>query len=183
MYKICKVEQSSSRQRELENGLLEVMQTHYYNDISVSDLCGHLHISRKAFYCYFANKEGALLALLDHTLEVCNRNIDPHSTMENALGQYFSFWKNRADLLNALARSNLIGKLVDRTYEFAMQERGFWARILRRYPTAEKSTIVMFLATGLMSILLNWQKNNFQPSVDQIVCTTVTLFNEPILSI
>ena len=68
MYKICQTEQSIRRQRELEAGLLKMLQKRRYEDISVSDLCGELQIPRKSFYRYFSNKDGALMALLDHTL-------------------------------------------------------------------------------------------------------------------
>ena len=53
MYKLCKSEQSARRQRELELGLLEAMQTQLYEDISISELCDRLAIPRKSFYRYF----------------------------------------------------------------------------------------------------------------------------------
>ena len=68
MYKLCKTEQSAQRQRQLEEGLLELMRLRPYDEISVVDLCEYLQIPRKSFYRYFSNKDGALFALLDHTL-------------------------------------------------------------------------------------------------------------------
>ena len=68
MYKLCKTEQSAKRQKLLEKGLLEAMHSQCYEDISVSDLCQKMGISRKSFYRYFSGKEGALEALLEHTL-------------------------------------------------------------------------------------------------------------------
>ena len=68
MYKLCKTEQSAQRQRELEQGLLKMMLQCRYEDISVSDLCDQLEIPRKSFYRYFSSKDGALYALLDHTM-------------------------------------------------------------------------------------------------------------------
>ena len=180
MYKICKSEQSAMRQRELEIGLLEVMQNHNYEDISVSDLCEHLHIPRKSFYRYFANKDGAFCALLDHTLEACNHSVDPQSSMEDAILQYFLFWQQHGNLLAALDRSSLSGKLVERTYEYAMQERGFIDRLLRRFPGSDKSTVVMFLSTGLISTVLNWHKSGCNASVEHMSKTITTLFSEPI---
>ena len=44
MYKICQSEQSAKRQKELEQGLLQLMLRHNYEDISVSDLCEHMNI-------------------------------------------------------------------------------------------------------------------------------------------
>ena len=180
MYKICKSEQSAMRQRELENGLLDVMLNHNYEDISVSDLCDHLQIPRKSFYRYFANKDGAFYALLDHTLEACNHSIDPHASVEIAIAQYFSFWFSRSDLLTALERSCLSGKLVERTFDFAMREQGFVERLLRRFPGSEKTTIVMFLSTGLMAIVLNWHQSGYTQSIDHIAKTITRLLSEPI---
>ena len=68
MYKFCKTEQSVQRQRELEQGLLTMMEHQRFEEISVSDLCDRLNIPRKSFYRYFSSKDGALFALLDHTL-------------------------------------------------------------------------------------------------------------------
>ena len=68
MYKLCKTEQSAQRQRELEQGLLAIMNSTRYEDITVSDMCQKLNIPRKSFYRYFSSKDGALHALIDHTL-------------------------------------------------------------------------------------------------------------------
>ena len=68
MYKLCKSEQSATRQKQLEQGLLKVMLTQRYEDISVSDLCTAMDIPRKSFYRYFSGKDGALHALIDHTM-------------------------------------------------------------------------------------------------------------------
>ena len=50
MYKLCKTEQSSARQRELELGLLEVMMQQRYEDITISQLCEKLQIPRGERY-------------------------------------------------------------------------------------------------------------------------------------
>ena len=68
MYKQCRTEQSSNRQRILEQGLLDAMIQQHYDSISVSDLCSRMGIPRKSFYRYFSGKEGALHALIDHAL-------------------------------------------------------------------------------------------------------------------
>jgi len=183
MYKICKSEQSAARQRELENGLLEVMQNHNYEDISVSDLCDHLQIPRKSFYRYFANKDGAFYALLDHTLEACNNAVDPQSSIAQGIEQYYAFWMTQHDLLNALERSNLSTKLVERTFAFGMNEQGFLNRLLRRFPNSHKSAIVVFLATGLISTVLDWYRSGCRMSAEQMAKTMTSLLTEPIFPI
>ena len=61
MYKQCQTEQSTARQRQLEQGLLQIMQKRHYDEISVSDLCEELGIPRKSFYRYFASKDGGIV--------------------------------------------------------------------------------------------------------------------------
>ena len=68
MYKLCKTEQSARRQRELEQGLLNAMCTHRYEEISVSDLCDQMGVPRKSFYRYFDGKDGAMQSLLYHNI-------------------------------------------------------------------------------------------------------------------
>lgn len=181
MYKICKSEQSASRQRELELGLVEVMLTRNYDNISVSDLCDHMQIPRKSFYRYFSNKDGAFLALLDHTLERCNNYIDPCTGPTDGFQAYFEFWLEQKPLLDALDKSELSSKLVAQTYEFAMKDRGFVRRLMSRFPGAEEHIVVMFLSTGLISTVLHWHKTGFKQSPSQLASTIDRVFSSPLL--
>ena len=96
MYKLCKTEQSSARQRELEQGLLRQMYHRRYEDISISDLCDHLNIPRKTFYRYFSGKDGALFSLLDHTImefyETGTIEGLKGTTPLGDLERFFAFW-------------------------------------------------------------------------------------------
>ena len=73
MYKLCSTEQSASRQQILEQSLLEEMQLRPFEDISVSELCVKADIPRRTFYRYFADKQSALDAILDHFLLTFDR--------------------------------------------------------------------------------------------------------------
>ena len=72
MYKICHTEESTRRQRILEQGLLDALAKQSYEKIALTDLCQKLGVPRKTFYRYFPTKEDCLLALIDHTLADCN---------------------------------------------------------------------------------------------------------------
>ena len=126
MYKLCKTEQSASRQRQLEQGLLKAMGKHRFEEISVSDLCDDLGIPRKSFYRYFSSKDGALFALLDHTLlqfyEIDGKNRLAGGTALGDLDSFFKFWYTHKELLDALQRSQLEGLLVQRATMLAKKE-------------------------------------------------------------
>lgn len=187
MYKQCQTERSGARQRELEQGLLQVMLKKTYDEISVSDLCEEMGVPRKSFYRYFTSKDGALYALIDHTL----MDYDVHTTrpefddfltpMQYMMG-VFSYWMERKPLLDALEKSGLSGLLVQRALDFTkeldtipdfMQIND---RRLREYGT-------MFTVCGLMTMIVQWHHDGFTKSVEEMARLTMEMFAKPLFSI
>ena len=128
MYKLCKTEQSATRQRQLEAGLLEAMKQRRYEDISISDLCQQMQIPRKSFYRYFSSKDGALHAMIDHILMefegisvITGKGIN--RTMSEDMEDFFAHWIQHKDLLDVLEKSNLSGILIERAIFHAVQEK------------------------------------------------------------
>lgn len=185
MYKLCKTEQSARRQRELEWGLLSAMSTHQYEEISVSDLCDQMEIPRKSFYRYFSSKEGALHALIDHTLlefESFPSNLKPGEkrTYQKDLERFFLFWKSQKPLLDALERSGISGVLVTRSIEHAMSDAGSPRRFLPQDERIAREHATTFAVCGLMSIVLNWHHSGYLLRPDQMAEIGVQLMTKPL---
>lgn len=187
MYKMCKTEQSAARQRELEEGLLQAMSSCHYEEISVSDLCKQIGIPRKAFYRYFSGKDGALYALIDHTLleyeslqipENSNQIRNYHTDLE----RFFRFWILHKPLLDALKRSNITGILVTRSIEHAMSDVGMPSRFLRRDEQTARQHAVMFGVCGLMSMVLDWHNTGYELSTKQMAKIAAKLLTEPLFT-
>lgn len=182
MYKICQTEQSFKRQRELEKGLLQLMLKRRYEDISVSDLCAHCQIPRKSFYRYFSSKDGALYALLDHTMMDFPFS-DRHGLSGSAPGEldgYFLFWYQHKDLLDALDRSSLSGILVERATNFAIKER-MMPRYMLSWNTNYQGIALSFAICGLMSMVIQWHHQNFAQSPEEITKIAVHMLTRPLL--
>ncbi len=182
MYKICQTEQSFKRQRFIENGLLQIMQKNRYDDISVSDLCGHLQIPRKTFYRYFSSKDGALFALLDHTMMDFQFS-EHHGLAGSAPGEldrFFSFWYDRRDLLNALVRSSLSGILVERATNFALRER-MMPRYMLSWDSGYQGIALSFAICGLMSMVIQWHNQGFLMTPDEMAKIATTMLTRPLL--
>lgn len=185
MYKQCRTEQSASRQRSLEQGLLDAMSQQHYEEISVSDLCSQLQIPRKSFYRYFSSKEGALHALLDHSLMDFEAFSAPNfakekRTVQQDMEQVFSYWKHQKPLLDALARSNLSGVLIQRAISHALSETALPRRFL---PMDEKNTqehVTTFAVCGLMSMVVQWHHEGYPESVQQMAQIAVRLVSQPL---
>ena len=135
MYKLCKTEESARRQRQMEQGLLDMMQTVRYEDITVSDLCQKMNIPRKSFYRYFSGKEGALHGLIDHTMMEYEAFSNMHQkgkkrNLQLELETFFQFWVVHRPLLDALQRSGLSGTMIERAVSYSVSDGVFPARFL-----------------------------------------------------
>lgn len=188
MYKACKTEQSAARQRELEQGLLAAMSSHPFDEISISDLCTQIGIPRKSFYRYFSSKEGALHALLDHTLmEIETSHLTAEEkkplSLTKELERFFQDWKNQKPLLDALNRSGLGNVLIERAVELAVSSSiGTSNRLLARDADQQKGHATAFLICGLMSTVLQWHHSGYQESPAQMAQIAFRLLTQPLIS-
>ena len=187
MYKQCQRDQSSARQRQLEQGLLQIMLKNHYDEISVSTLCDALQIPRKSFYRYFSGKDGALYALIDHTLmeyevETTRPEFKDYSEPLQYMIGVFSYWVSNRPLLDALQRSGLSGLLVQRALEYARdmdtlpEFMQITDRRLREYGT-------MFTVCGLMTMIVQWHHDGFSKSVEEMAKLSIELFTKPLFSL
>ena len=185
MYKLCKTEQSAQRQRQLEAGLLALMGTARYEEITVSSLCEFLQIPRKSFYRYFSSKDGALHALLDHTMmdyEGFNMVYAAHEqrTLNRDLRQFFMFWLQHKALLDALAKSGMSGTLVERAMHFAADDMLIPARFLPDDTVEMRRQVAMFCISGLMSMVLTWHHDGYLQSAEQMAVIAARLVGQPL---
>ncbi len=185
MYKLCKTEQSATRQRQLEQGLLELMHGKRYDEITISDLCDRLEIPRKSFYRYFVGKEGALQALIDHTLmEFEDYTVaylrGKSRTIWLDLESFFQFWVEKKELLDALSRSGLSGMLVNRAVAFAMTDDVLPVRFLPNDSRDMQQHVTMFGVCGLMSMVLNWHDNGYEEPASEMARIAVRMISRPL---
>ena len=186
MYKDCRTEQSAGRQRILEKGLLEAMTQQRFDDISISDLCDRMGIPRKSFYRYFSGKEGALHALLDHTL----MEFEPYMlefqsgsgrSIRRDLETFFCFWLERRNLLDALACSNLSGMLIERSVAYAVTDDVLPIRFLAKDSKSMQRQITMFAVCGLMSMVLQWHAEDYRIPTEQMAKAAVSMLSRPLI--
>ncbi|MGN0998384.1 MAG: TetR/AcrR family transcriptional regulator [Faecousia sp.] len=185
MYKLCKTEQSAIRQRQLEEGMLRAMETVPYEELTISDLCQQLGIPRKSFYRYFSDKDGALHALLDHTLmEYQSFNSDSFvmdgRTMEMDMERFFQFWKSKKGLLDALERSNLSGLLIERAIAYAVSDEVYPGCILPGESREMQNHVVVFATCGLLSMVFRWHSEDFRQGPKEMGQAAVRLLSRPL---
>ena len=186
LYKLCKTEQSARRQRRLEEGLLSLMLQKPYDEITISELCDTLMIPRKSFYRYFSGKDGALHALIDHTLldfEQYSGALSGNgpANVPRDLLHFFEFWQQHRPLLDALERSGLSGVLVQRAISQAQNEY-----TLPRYQTTPEvrriqSHAITFCICGIMSMVTRWHRSGYTESPAELAQIAATLLTRPLM--
>lgn len=185
MYKLCKTEQSASRQKLLEDGLLTAMEHKRYEEITISDLCEQMDIPRKSFYRYFSSKDGALHALIDHNLmefeyfAVQQAEIE-HRSLRGDLKLFFLFWLQHRKLLNALDKSDLSGVLIERAISHALQDTVMPTRFLPDDSKEVQRQVTMFGVCGLMSMVLTWYRDGFIPDAEHMAQIATRLIGQPL---
>ena len=187
MYKQCKTEQSSKRQRQLEQGLLEAMKQRRFEEISVSDFCDGMQIPRKSFYRYFEGKEGALYSLIDHVLQDYELYTIPrlaeNSTALDYMEQIFCYWKERREVLDCLERSGLEAILIQRALVRANEEASHPIRFLDYRLQADPKHTNMFVVCGLMSMVIQWHHDGYPETVRHMAQTALRLLTKPLVSL
>ena len=185
MYKLCKTEQSALRQQQLEAGLLRAMVAKPYDEISISDLCDQLEIPRKSFYRYFSGKDGALHALIDHTLMRFDGYTHEYQrsherTVLLDLESFFAFWLEYRELLDALMKNSLSGVLIERAIAYALTEEVMPARFLPSDTKAMQREITTFGVCGLMSMVLSWYHRGFDQHPRELARVAARLLGQPL---
>ena len=184
MYKLCKTEQSSKRQRRIEQALLDLMIEMPYREISITELCERLQMPRKAFYRYFDSRDGALLGLVEHTLgdfqsyataaRASSRSL--HGEME----QFFVFWKERKSFLDGIVKNNLSGILMDVSLSYPLGTMIDLARFLPTDPEPMRLPIFRFAVTGLISYMLDWYRGGFAQSTAEMANGAIRMLCYPL---
>lgn len=184
MYKLCKIEQSSKRQREIEGVLLNLMLEKRYEDISVSEICERANMPRKSFYRYFDGKDGAMQSLLYHTMmELDVLRISQNSaerTLKDDFEDFFVFWKGKKDFLEAFDRSGLIGLLMESVMNNAMDKFDEIGKYISETNLDENRTTLLFIVSGLMTMTINWYRTEFAESVPNMSRIATKIITRPL---
>ena len=179
MAKLCTTEKTALRQRWIENGLLELMQQRRFEDITVTDLCRHLSLSRRSFYRYFADMEDVLDCLMNHIFQ--DMAIADSGLTVPELEKYFEFWLRNKQILSALAYSGMYSKFIQYARKYTDED------MLKEYLSVDdlgmdlSREMNLFVISGLSSLLISWHAEGFQKSPNQMAQISLRMLSKPLL--
>ncbi len=184
MYKLCKTEQSAQRQRKIEHVLLDMMIKKNYEDISITELCERLEIPRKTFYRYFDSKEGALYALIEHTMsEYVGFHQDKQGkirTLKNEIEQYYCFWYDHKYFLDAFSKNNMLEKIIEVSISFPVNDMVSFSKFLPDDTEWVRNKIFKFAICGLVFQMIDWYKDGFKISISDMSEISCRMLSKPL---
>lgn len=185
MYKLCKTEQSTKRQREVEGALLELMLKKPYGEISITELCEQLSMPRKTFYRYFDSKDDALYALIEHTMsEYQSFPASPRQegirTLASEIENYYKFWICHKPLLDALYKNNLLEKIIEISVSFPVNDMVSLQKFLPDDSEWAREKIFNFAVCGLCFQMLDWYKGGFKTSITDMTRISCRTLSKPL---
>ena len=183
MYKLCKTEESAKRQREMELALFECMKSVAFEDITVNLICEQGGFPRKSFYRYFDNKDSALEALVAHTLqeyEIFPKKIKGNRTLATDLENFFRFWLEKSDFLDALGKNGLTANLMQQALDFSETDRAVLDKFLPGEGEMMQKSIIRFSICGLMSAMLAWHDGGYKESPADMAKVMCRMFAKPL---
>lgn len=179
MAKQCATEKTAFRQQWIENGLLELMQEHKFDSITVTDLCRHLQLSRRSFYRYFRDMEDVLDSLIHRAFQ--DMSIEDAKLTAEDLEHYYRFWLQHKPVLNALAYSEMHSKLPQYALQYVDEH------MLKDYLSVDdlgmdlSREMNLFVICGLASLLISWHAEGFQKSPGQMAQISLRMLSKPLL--
>jgi len=161
------------------------MERKKFEDITITEICQHTNMPRKAFYRYFDSKDDALYALLDHTMAeyagfYVDRSHEKKRSLTAEVEEYFNFWYERRGLLEVLDRSDIMAALIERSVNYPVDQAVPMEKFLYAGDLRIKKYIFRFTFSGLVHTMINWYKSGFEESSKEIAKITCRMFREPL---
>ena len=148
--------------KRFAEGLLELMKTYPYPDITVTQLSQEAALSRKTFYRLFNDKDDVLKLLFDGLYAQCFTQIKGQNIRRywDLVQLYFDFWESRKDILLLLSRNGLLPRLFEYVYRNAQPI--FTAVRTEETTQSFAPTLPYLLAYsvgGMHSMLMKWAES------------------------
>lgn len=187
MAMICHTEYAAQKKAQIENGLLQLMMSGQYRDISVTDICRETGIPRRTFYHYFENKEEALDSTIDALMRQCFLNvmIDFRRGPEHIRDGYlrvFRFWEGEnRKRLDAVMQSGLESRLLAWSSQWIRDEQMDMFLSNGLEPKLAE-IILMISTTGFFALLFHWSRGGYQESPEEMAEYAVQALPQAILN-
>ena len=178
-------ELSVTRQRKIEECLLQNMEQTNYDHISVADMCRQMGVSRRLYYTYFPDKESCLISLIDRILhesmEAVPISLRKTDSIGNSIIAYLLFWREHKQFLDVIVKHRLKGLLIERSYVYFLNDGSFVLSLLHIPDAKSDNTVLWLYAAARFAVIFQWHEHNFTQSVEEMALKYERLLRKPLI--
>ena len=176
---------SASRQRKIEECLLQNMEQTNYDHISVADMCRQMGVSRRLYYTYFPDKESCLISLIDRILhesmEAVPITLSKTDSIRDSIVAYLLFWQEHKQFLDVIVKHRLKGLLIERSYVYFLNDGNFVLSLLQIPDAKSDHTVLWLYAAARFAVIFQWHEHNFQEPVEEMAVKYERLLRKPLI--
>lgn len=176
---------SASRQRKIEECLLQNMEQTNYDHISVADMCRQMGVSRRLYYTYFPDKESCLISMIDRILhesmEAVPITLSKTDSLRGSIIAYLRFWREHKQFLDVIVKHRLKGLLIERSYVYFLNDGSFVLSFLNIPDVKSDNTVLWFYAAARFAVIFQWHEHNFDSPVEEMAVKYERLLREPLI--
>ncbi len=168
MYSRCVSEKSAGQQRKFEAALMELMEEKLFENISISELCRKVNLSRKTFYRLYEAKADVVYAMIDHAIMDTETFVPDPSVGAGGMHHFLAYWKSRKRLLDVLAKNQISALLSQQVISLVLEEEPEIVNCFSGENLSMRDELVTFCISGVFSLVLDWHKRGFDRSIDEM---------------
>lgn len=144
-------ELAQQSRRAITAALLDLMEKHPYEKITVKDIADKAGVARLTFYRNFSDKEDVLRNYLQGMFSAYMGELDQEAALVDALTVCFSYWKSHGDFTKLLIENRIEHILFQPFKEYV-------GAVLEHYGLSTRLTDVQkeFIAGGLFFSMVDW---------------------------
>jgi len=178
MYRQCTTEKTVNQQRLFQEVFFKLLQTRSYQEITVSELCEEVGLTRNIFYRLFDNKKDILYSIIDQSFYECTHALSLTSPSENLLS-LFKFWKKKKKLFDILIKNDLSGLIIERGILYSHQlDSGSHQWIDSNLDELREETLC-FYVNGFLGLILEWHRSGYARSAQEMAEITYQFLIRP----
>lgn len=172
------------RQKQIEDCLYENLLQKPYHNISVSDLCKQVGISRKAFYNYYPSKDACFCAILDRAIRDSVLRLTPDTNDPvQVYTAYLEYWKSQKPLFDIIVRNNLGYLFIQQSLHHVMTEERTLLDLLNT-PIVKSDTDILNCCMSIqITLLMQWYSRGFDTPAREMATKFLRLLYLPMFQL
>ncbi|MDT3117142.1 TetR/AcrR family transcriptional regulator [Staphylococcus aureus] len=157
----------------IHDGMINLLKTKAYNDITVKDICEKSQISRTTFYTHYKTKDDFIYSYLNTLLKEAKKKFLKSETLTQAifLKKMVYFWLSEGQLIlmllgdeNAYKLHQVIKKSLQQRIEINVVP----VLNTKMLTTKEKYFLLIFMSNAIIGVLQDWVKRGYKESPKEV---------------